>query len=142
MSSSLFITLAAIQSFKIYCGLVLALPNGLNLLQVYADFLAFLVTQSRRHLSAQLGGSDPWFSVGDRIEILLTHPNRWGHFEQQFLEDAVVKAKIFPQHSVLARIKFAEESVAAASFCLPIARIRLNVMVRPPIYAQFGTTCP
>lgn len=135
-----FPALMSIKFFKISHDLVPAIPNGLTLLQVYADFLTYLVAQTRRHLSDELR-SDPWLSLGDRIEILLTHPNRWGNFEQQFLEAAVVRANIFPPESVLARLKFAEESEAAASFCLPIAKIRLKITVRRPIHTPFRIAC-
>lgn len=63
-------------------------------------------------------GSDPWLGVKDKVEILLTHPNRWGLPEQQVLGQAVVAAGIMSQKDTTNRLKFVEESEAAASYCL------------------------
>lgn len=123
--------MCTVHKSKLSCDLVSALPAGVTLLQVYTDFLQYLISQTRRHLN-DVTGSDPWDSLGDRVEILLTHPNRWGSYEQQFLEHAIVTAGILPLGSVLARLKFAEESSAAASFCLPIAEVGPKIVVRSP----------
>lgn len=117
-------------------GPILALPSGLKLLQVYTDFLKYLISETRRHLS-DVTGSDPWPSVEDRVDILLTHPNRWGNQEQQFLEQAVVAAGIMPLDGALSRLKFAEESEAAVSFCLPTAAISPKITVRAIIFVHY-----
>lgn len=127
----LFVSLSmSMNMFKLTCGLVSALPEGLTILQVYKDFVAYLVSQARHHLK-DITGSDPWPSMEDRVEILLTHPNRWGTPQQQFLEQAVVAAGIMSQKDAANRLKFAEESEAAASFCLPGASIKPKMTVCP-----------
>lgn len=134
----LFVSLSITNAmFKMFYVLFPALPSGLMLLQIYKDFLTYLIDQTRRHLR-DITGLDLWSGAEDRVEILLTHPNRWGTPEQQFLEQAVVAAGIMSQEDALNRLKFAEESEAAASFCLPTAGISPKITVCP---ATHPMTC-
>lgn len=107
---------------------------------MYTDFLVYLLDQTRRHLK-EVTGSDPWPAMQGRAEILLTHPNRWGVPEQQFLEKAAVAAGLVSLKDASQRLKFAEESEAAASYCLPTSpavKSRMKVHCGVPLM-RIGT---
>ncbi|KAF8299293.1 hypothetical protein DL93DRAFT_2233925 [Clavulina sp. PMI_390] len=90
------------------------LPRGITIDRVYVDFLTFLIGHTRRHIKGYVG-IDPWPSMFTRIEILLTHPNRWGNVERKFLQQVVAKAGIIPLKETASRLFFAEEGEAAAT---------------------------
>jgi hypothetical protein len=65
--------------------------HGIPLKKIYADFLSYLLTQTRRHLKDSTG-SDPWPEMAEKAEIVLSHPNRWGESQQKFLQKAAIAA--------------------------------------------------
>ncbi|KAF8298209.1 hypothetical protein DL93DRAFT_2029872, partial [Clavulina sp. PMI_390] len=84
------------------------LPEGITIDRVYADFLDYLLAQTRRHLRDYFG-ADPWPSWKARAEILLTHPNGWGDIQQGFLRQVVAQAGIMTLEDTQSRLHFAEE---------------------------------
>ncbi|KAF8315440.1 hypothetical protein DL93DRAFT_910128 [Clavulina sp. PMI_390] len=102
---------------------VRALPRGITLETVYADFLNYLIQQTRRHVKDSVG-VDPWPAMQSRTQILLTHPNRWGDIEQKFLQKVVANSGIMTLEETARRLLFAEEGEAAASFCIPASGIQ------------------
>lgn len=117
-------------------ALFAALPEGITLSQVYEDFLAYLVAQTRRYLR-DTTGVDLWPSAQDELDIILIHPSQWGTREQQFLKQAVVAAGILSRNEALNHLKFADENEAFTSSCLPMnPEISNKIKVRPIMVHQ------
>jgi hypothetical protein len=91
--------------------------HDIPLKRIYADFLTYLLAQTRRHLR-DCTGSDPWPEMAEQTEIVLSHPNRWGESQQKFLQQAVIAAGLVSEKGASERLVFIEEGEASASFCM------------------------
>lgn len=83
--------------------------------RIYADYLAYLLQHTRTYLRDALG-KDPWDTLKDKAEIVLSHPNRWGESQQKFLETAAITADLISRGGARTRLHFVEEAEAAACF--------------------------
>ncbi|KAF8308009.1 hypothetical protein DL93DRAFT_1964049 [Clavulina sp. PMI_390] len=99
-----------------------SLPSGITIERVYIDFLTYLISQIRRHVKSCVG-VDPWPIMQNQAKILLTHPNVWGRFQQEYLKNFIAMAEIMPMEETSNRLFFAEEGEAAASWCIPASSI-------------------
>ena len=78
-------------------------------------------------------GYDVWLELEGRVEIALSHPNRWGAREQGFLQNAAVRAGLITKNGAAQRLHFVEEAEAAACFAIgmnPVLAAELEVCAR------------
>ena len=54
--------------------------------------------------------------MADRVEVVLSHPNRWSKREQDFLKKAAVQAGLVTKNKVAQRLHFVEEAEAAMCY--------------------------
>ncbi|KAI0656119.1 hypothetical protein C8Q70DRAFT_1056985 [Cubamyces menziesii] len=98
----------------------LRLPAGKTIVDVFADFLQYLFTCTRRYISETHGHGDTlWTSFEDRIEFILSHPNGWEGFQQGKMRDAAIAAGLIPDTPAgRARVQFVTEGEASFNFCI------------------------
>lgn len=66
-----------------------ALPPGVELFEVYADYMRYLISYTSTFIRDTIG-SDLWALHGSEAIVVLAHPNKWGATEQDFLREAAV----------------------------------------------------
>ncbi|KAI0668093.1 hypothetical protein C8Q78DRAFT_1081495 [Trametes maxima] len=96
------------------------LPEGKNVLDVFADFMRYLFTCTQRYIcETHASGESLWQSVKDRIEFVLSHPNGWEGLQQGKMREAAVKAGFVPDtQEGRERIHFVTEGEASLHFCI------------------------
>ncbi|KAI0738324.1 hypothetical protein C8Q80DRAFT_1262843 [Daedaleopsis nitida] len=97
------------------------LPPGKTVEEVFADFLAYLYSCTRRFICETHGnGESLWNSVEDRIEFVLSHPNGWEGAQQGKMREAAVMAGLVPNNTTGHRRvhKFVTEGEASLNFCI------------------------
>ena len=95
------------------------LPKGKTIVDVFADFMAYLFESTKTLFKASEPNGDlRWDSISNNIELILTHPNEWGGRQQAQMRTAAVKAGIVPDtpagHS---SVRFVTEGEASFNFC-------------------------
>jgi len=105
---------------KLPAGYAPTLPRGLSIVDVFADFMKYLLECAEWYIrdSHAFGGSI-WDSVKADVIFILSHPNGWGGAEQVTMRKAAVKAKLIPDtvegHD---RVLFVTEGEASFNFCV------------------------
>jgi hypothetical protein len=89
-------------------------------LQVYADFLRYLLQCARTYIVDTYAGGDViWDNAKDGMMYVLTHPNGWEGLQQTQLRTAAVLAGLIQTEAAsLARIQFVTEGEASIHFCI------------------------
>ncbi|CUA74409.1 hypothetical protein RSOLAG22IIIB_11207 [Rhizoctonia solani] len=105
-----------------------ALPPGVNLEQIYSDFLRYLLKHTKAYFEDRvLDGKKIWEKYSDKMEVVLAHPNGWYCREQSFLRSAAVVAGLAGEDTASSRIRFVTEAEAAVHFCIHNANMK-NVL--------------
>ena len=91
------------------------LPSGTTLLDVYSDFLKYLVRHTSERL-IELTGESLWSQNAEEVEIVLTHPNMWGPEQREFLLEAVIKSQLISRERASQSVHFVPEAEAAARY--------------------------
>ncbi|KAH9850843.1 hypothetical protein C2E23DRAFT_869587 [Lenzites betulinus] len=96
------------------------LPSGKSVVDVFADFLAYLYRCTRSYISdVHASGDSIWESFEDRIDFVLSHPNGWEGLQQGKMREAAVKAKLVPDTAAgHARVHFITEGEASLNYCV------------------------
>ncbi|KAF8594079.1 hypothetical protein BDV93DRAFT_612002 [Ceratobasidium sp. AG-I] len=95
------------------------LPLGVSLLQVYTDFLGYLLPHIKLFFEDQiLDGEQIWSRYQPEMEVVIAHPNNWGIREQTFLRHALIGAGLADTASAPGNIRFMTEAEASAYFCI------------------------
>ncbi|KZV80678.1 hypothetical protein EXIGLDRAFT_780665 [Exidia glandulosa HHB12029] len=116
------------QSMRVASNLdVPALPPGVALKKVYADFLEFLFNHAVEFFqSSSHDGARIWSRLGDSFVLVLATPNGWDAVQQGFLRDAVLRAGILPEdlstEDLHERLQFVTEAEASVHFALEHTR--------------------
>jgi len=125
---------------KLPAGYAPTLPRGLSIVDVFADFMKYLLDCAQSYIrdSHAFGGSI-WDSVKADVIFILSHPNGWGGAEQVTMRKAAVKAKLIPDtvegHD---RVLFVTEGEASFNFCVnngiseDAMKVRMSITVDPP----------
>ena len=96
------------------------LPQGKTVVDVFADFLAYLVSCARTYISetSVATGQSLWDSMKDSIEFVLTHPNGWEGRQQSQMRQAAIIAGLVPDTPAgRERIHFVNEGEAGLHYC-------------------------
>ena len=95
------------------------LPKGKTIIDVFADFMGYLFESTKELFkNSEPSGGLLWDSASDNIELILTHPNRWGGPQQSQLRAAAIKAGIVPDTpNGHASVHFLSEGEASFHFC-------------------------
>ncbi|KAI0750425.1 hypothetical protein C8Q74DRAFT_1374012 [Fomes fomentarius] len=96
------------------------LPPGKTVVDVFADFLGYLFSCAQNYIrETHANGDSLWASVEDRIEFVLSHPNRWEGLQQGKMRQAAVQGGLIPNTSSgHARVQFVTEGEASLNFCI------------------------
>lgn len=105
---------------KLPAGYAPTLPQGLSIVDVFADFMKYLFACAKSYIKdSHAFGNSTWDSVKEDVIFILGHPNGWGGAEQVTMRRAAVKAKLIPDtgegHD---RIQFVTEGEASFNFCV------------------------
>ncbi|ELU35811.1 hypothetical protein AG1IA_10159 [Rhizoctonia solani AG-1 IA] len=96
-----------------------ALPPGVNLGQIYADFLRYLLKYTQEYFEDRiLDGKSIWERYSPNMEVVIAHPNGWGLQEQTFLRKAAVDAGVSAHEQAQKNIRFLTEAEASVHFCI------------------------
>ena len=82
-----------------------------------ADYLRYLLRRTQQFLQ-ETTGQDVWQDLGNRAEIVFSHPNDWGANQQKFLEKAAVQAGLITKKRTLKCLHFVGNAQAITSFAL------------------------
>ncbi|KAF8593069.1 hypothetical protein BDV93DRAFT_590260, partial [Ceratobasidium sp. AG-I] len=92
------------------------LPYGVELEQVYIDFMKYLLENTKSFFEKKvIGGRTLWGKLFPTIQVVLAHPNGWETPERGFLRRAARRAGMAPSDS---QITFVTEAEASVHFCL------------------------
>ncbi|QRV92561.1 heat shock protein 70 kDa 12B [Ceratobasidium sp. AG-Ba] len=95
------------------------LPGGVEISQVYTDFLRYLLQHTRTYFEDHiLDGKHIWETYQPKMEVVLAHPNGWGIREQYVLRSATVAAGFVDGKDADSRIHFVSEAEASVHFCI------------------------
>ncbi|KAH8818668.1 hypothetical protein DL96DRAFT_1714964 [Flagelloscypha sp. PMI_526] len=100
---------------------LISLPPGLNVVAVFADFLAYLFKCTEDYIVQTLhNGQSLWDGVQNgQVQFVLTHPNAWEGSQQGQLREAAVMAGLIPDTpSGHEHLQFVTEGEASLHFCL------------------------
>ena len=111
------------------------LPNNKTAVDVFADFLSYLYSCARKFIiESQPSGETYWASFGDRIEVVLSHPNGWEGAQQTQMRQAAINAGLVPDTSAgHSRVHFVTEGEASIHYCAQIGLIGDQEKVRAAI---------
>lgn len=111
------------------------LPLNKTVIDVFADFLAYLFSCARRFITeTHLNGMSVWSSVEKRIDFVLSHPNGWEGSQQAKMRQAAVKAGLVPDTQTgRARIHFVTEGEASLHYCINSGLVSDFIEVRSRI---------
>jgi len=106
------------------------LPKGKTIVDVFADFMQYLLRSTRTTFESEKHEKLRWDSISVSIELVLTHPNGWGGLQQTDLRNAAVKAGIVPDTPAgRSHVHFVTEGEASFSFCAAHTEAGKNLRV-------------
>ena len=96
------------------------LPPGKTVVDVIADFLAYLFKCAKTYIvETHPNGESLWKSIGDRVDVVLSHPNGWEGVQQSQMRRAAVMAGLVPDTPAgHARVNFVTEGEASLHYCI------------------------
>ncbi|EPQ55250.1 hypothetical protein GLOTRDRAFT_42483 [Gloeophyllum trabeum ATCC 11539] len=96
------------------------LPANKTVVDVFADFLAYLFQCVKNYIStAHAAGETLLQSLQGSIDFVMGHPNGWGGLQQQKMRQAAVKAGLVPNvDAARRRVQFVTEGEASLYYCL------------------------
>lgn len=96
------------------------LPSGKTVVDVFADFLAYLHKCAAEYIQdSHANGAILWESVQGQIEFVLSHPNGWEGRQQNEMRKAAVKAGLVPDTPTgHAKLSFVTEGEASLYFAI------------------------
>jgi hypothetical protein len=116
---------------------VSALPIGVPISQVYADFLQYLLQHTQQFFEDHiLDGKSIWTTYKPTMDVIIAHPNGWGVLEQTFLRTAAVAAGFTSIEQASNQVHFVTEAEASAHFCTHYTTLRSQLKVTA------GAPCP
>lgn len=93
------------------------LPRGKSLLDIFSDFIRYLFDSARYFIKeSEPCGDVLWATIERNINLILSHPRRWGGRELEFLRRAVVHASVLTAEEAITRISFITEEQATFNF--------------------------
>ncbi|CAE6412751.1 unnamed protein product [Rhizoctonia solani] len=105
-----------------------SLPPGVNLEQIYSDFLRYLLKHTKAYFEDRvLDGKYIWERYSPKMEVVVAHPNGWGLREQQFLRSATIAAGLAGEDTASSKVRFVTEAEASVHFCIHHANVK-NVL--------------
>ncbi|GAB1528565.1 hypothetical protein RhiTH_011759 [Rhizoctonia solani] len=100
------------------------LPNGVGLLQIYADFMNYLFKNTEPFFKDRIvDGPTIWEAYKDNITFIIAHPNGWGIREQEFLRRAAVDGGLVTVADSKNRVRFVTEAEASVHYCISHSNI-------------------
>ncbi|CUA68940.1 hypothetical protein RSOLAG22IIIB_08194 [Rhizoctonia solani] len=91
-----------------------ALPEGVTLRQIYADFMTYLFAHTKKYFCEHvINGEKIWQACYEDMTIVLAHPNGWGTIEQGFLRGAAIAANLVTTENAYSNLQFVSEAEAS-----------------------------
>ncbi len=77
------------------------LPAGKNIVQIFADFLGYLMlcTETFIRETYSIVTGEVWDTLRTDMVIVLAHPNGWEGAQQMQMREAAILAKVIPNTS-------------------------------------------
>lgn len=96
------------------------LPSRKTIEQVFGDFLSYLFKCAKQFITeTHANGPNLWDSFENRIDFVLSHPNRWEGLQQTRMRNAAVLGGLIPNtHLGQSRIHFVSEGEASLHYSL------------------------
>ncbi|KAI5116123.1 hypothetical protein M0805_004503 [Coniferiporia weirii] len=96
------------------------LPPGKTLVRVFADFLGYLMTCTKKFIcETHLTLSRSWDTLKDDVTFIMGHPNGWQGTQQNMMRKAAIMAGMIPDTPQgRSRVKFVTEGEASLHYCL------------------------
>ncbi|KAH8110514.1 hypothetical protein DFH11DRAFT_1514361 [Phellopilus nigrolimitatus] len=96
------------------------LPSNKILVQVFADFLGYLVTCAEKFIrETHLTLSRSWDTIKNDTVFILGHPNGWEGAQQNMMRQATILAGMIPNTPEgRSRVRFVTEGEASLHYCL------------------------
>ncbi|KAG2015040.1 hypothetical protein CC2G_008346 [Coprinopsis cinerea AmutBmut pab1-1] len=96
------------------------LPPGKTIIQVYSDFLRYLLECASRYIrETHPNGPDLWATLAPEAEFVLSHPNGWEGSQQSQLRTAAIEAGLVPDAAAgNERIQFVTEGEASLHYSI------------------------
>lgn len=96
------------------------LPLNKTIVRIIADLFEYLFRCTKNYiLETHASGESLLNSVGDRIEVVVSHPNGWEGAQQAKMREAAILAGIIDNTPVgRARLHFITESEASLHYCV------------------------
>ena len=109
-----------LHSNEIQTTYIPPLPRDKSVVDVFADFFAYLLSCTRRFIcETHANGESLWSSVEDRIEFVISHPNGWEGLQQGKMREAAVIGGLVPNTNAgHKRVHFVTEGEASLNFCI------------------------
>ncbi|KAH7099381.1 hypothetical protein BKA62DRAFT_310726 [Auriculariales sp. MPI-PUGE-AT-0066] len=102
------------------------LPPKVAIRDIYADFLGFVFTHTRKSLEDTIGGNardSLWTRFESTFVLCLAIPNGWDAAQQGVLREAVVQSGIMSLEDAMSRLTFVTEAEASVHFAIAHADI-------------------
>lgn len=121
-----------------------ALPPGKTVIQVFADFLAYLFSCAQRYIvDTHASGQSLWNSLKDQIDFVLSHPNGWEGLQQGKMRQAAVLAGLVPDDAAgYACIHFVTEGEASLHFCVQSGLTTSSIEVSRSSFPNYPPSVP
>jgi hypothetical protein len=117
-----------------------ALPPGISLIQIYSDFLSYLLKHTQAFVERRiLLGRHMWEKYNSTMQITIAHPNGWGTPEQDFLRKAIVNTGFVSEDSASNQVHFVTEAEASVHYCLHHSNLNRKLQVRVEGYIESPT---
>lgn len=96
------------------------LPAGKDVVQVFGDFLAYLMSCTENFiLETHPNIVNSWSLLRQNAHLVITHPNGWEGSQQAKLRRATILGKLVPDTvEGKARVTFVSEGEASLHFCV------------------------
>jgi hypothetical protein len=109
-------------------GFLRPLPSNKSTVDVYGDFLRYLLEQTKEHVVEhwpERNGRATWDRLIYHAQFILAHPNDWDGVQQSKLRRAAVVAGLVPDTIPdRARIRFVTEGEASMHYCILAGRVK------------------
>ncbi|KEP54004.1 heat shock 70 kDa protein 12A [Rhizoctonia solani 123E] len=107
-----------------------ALPNGLTLSRIYADFMKYLLKHTVPFFKDRIvDGPTIWEAYKDTATFVIGHPNGYSLREQDFLRKAAIDGGLVGAADAKSRVRFVTEAEASVHFCIAHSNISSRLRI-------------
>ncbi|KAM0754904.1 hypothetical protein T439DRAFT_321963 [Meredithblackwellia eburnea MCA 4105] len=95
------------------------LPRGVGVQKCYADMIRYVYNHAKTwYLENTPDGHLTWSRLGDRLQLVIAHPNGWSNQEQSVIRGAVIDAGLMLPNAKEDRLRLVTEAEASVHYGL------------------------